>query len=98
MDDTAARQIVRCSYNPTMGARPLKRLLERVVMTSLSKLMLKGALETGCKVNITAASGILEYVVSGRSGERVFAEGQAQEDWADEVQSRSLPSSLYTLE
>jgi ATP-dependent Clp protease ATP-binding subunit ClpB len=41
MDDSAARAIVRSSYNPTMGARPLKRLLERVVMTSLSKLMLR---------------------------------------------------------
>lgn len=39
MDDSAAGQLVRSAYNPAMGARPLKRLLERVVMTSLSRLV-----------------------------------------------------------
>jgi ATP-dependent Clp protease ATP-binding subunit ClpB len=39
LDDSAATQLVRTAFNPTMGARPVKRLLERVVMTSLSRLV-----------------------------------------------------------
>jgi hypothetical protein len=39
LDDSAAAQLVRTAFNPTMGARPVKRLLERVVMTSLSRLV-----------------------------------------------------------
>jgi len=52
MDDSAAALLVRSAYTPSMGARPLKRLLERVVMTSLSKLMLRGVLDNGCKVSV----------------------------------------------
>jgi len=86
MHDSAAKQLVRSAYNPAMGARPLKRVLERVVMTSLSRLVLRGALESGSKVEITAAAtGDLEYCVTNKFGQfQSYKEGQARCDWVDD--------------
>jgi ATP-dependent Clp protease ATP-binding subunit ClpC len=41
-------------YDPTFGARPLKRLLQREVESPLSKQILRGELEPGEKVVIEA--------------------------------------------
>lgn len=56
LDDSACSAIVRSSYNPAMGARPLKRVLERVVMTTISKLILGGKLEQQSTLLISAGA------------------------------------------
>ncbi|KAJ3028486.1 UNVERIFIED_CONTAM: Chaperone protein ClpB1, partial [Siphonaria sp. JEL0065] len=44
MTDGAARAILSASYDPHYGARPLKRYLERKVVTQLSRMLVSGEL------------------------------------------------------
>jgi len=45
---------VEKGYNPSFGARPLKRLLQREVESPLSKRILKGELKEGDAVLVDA--------------------------------------------
>jgi ATP-dependent Clp protease ATP-binding subunit ClpC len=52
MSDEAAAHLAEIGYDPTYGARPLRRLLQRRVETELSKRLLRGDLQTGDHVVI----------------------------------------------
>jgi ATP-dependent Clp protease ATP-binding subunit ClpB len=84
MEDSAAALIVKVSYVPSLGARPLKRVLERVVMTSMSKLVFKGALIENDKVFIGAHGSSLRYRITHNDGtsEEHIEEG-AINDWSE---------------
>ena len=85
MEDSAANAIVNASYIPSLGARPLKRVLERVVMTSLSKLVFKGVLVEGSKVSIGASGSQLSYRVMGPDGSTsTHIEAAQTSDWSEE--------------
>lgn len=85
MEDSAALVICRSSYIPSLGARPLKRVLERVIMTSLSKLVFKGLLVEGAKVAIIAAGERLAYRVTGPDGSfSEHIESASTSDWSEE--------------
>jgi ATP-dependent Clp protease ATP-binding subunit ClpC len=47
MSEAAADHLAEIGYDPSYGARPLRRLLQRRVETELSKRMLRGDLRTG---------------------------------------------------
>ncbi|HQY95238.1 hypothetical protein [Caldilinea sp.] len=47
MTDAAADHIAAVGYDPSYGARPLRRLLQRQVENELSKRLLKGEYKTG---------------------------------------------------
>ena len=57
LEDSACDVLCKAAYVPSLGARPLKRVLERVVMTSLSKLVFKGVLVEGSKIFIRGTTG-----------------------------------------
>jgi ATP-dependent Clp protease ATP-binding subunit ClpB len=52
----ASELIMRRSYDPHYGARPLKRYLERNVVTTLSRMLLEGRLEKHAVVDITTTT------------------------------------------
>jgi ATP-dependent Clp protease ATP-binding subunit ClpB len=85
MEDSAANLLVKSSYVPALGARPLKRVLERVVMTSLSKLVFKGVLVEGCTVEIKASTeGKIIYSVIAPNGTRsIHTESASTNDWSE---------------
>jgi len=45
--DAARTHLVRTGYNPTYGARPLKRAIQKEVETQLGRLILKGEVRDG---------------------------------------------------
>ena len=47
LTEAAADYIAEVGYDPTYGARPLRRLLQRRVENELSKRLLKGDVKTG---------------------------------------------------
>lgn len=49
---SAMTQILQIAYDPVYGARPLRRYLEKNVMTQLSRLIISGQLSDHSKVNI----------------------------------------------
>ncbi len=54
LDEKAKEVILREGYSPVYGARPLKRAIQRLVETPLSKLLLKGEFKEGDTILITA--------------------------------------------
>jgi hypothetical protein len=46
--------ILAASYNPNYGARPVERYLESTVVTTLSRMLLSGELQSGSIVHIEA--------------------------------------------
>ena len=47
LTDAARTHLVRTGYNPTYGARPLKRAIQKEVETQLGRLILKGEVREG---------------------------------------------------
>jgi ATP-dependent Clp protease ATP-binding subunit ClpB len=62
--DEALDLAVAESYDPSFGARPLRRWLERKVVTDLSYKIVAGSVGEGCKVSIGADGGKLVYTVA----------------------------------
>ena len=56
------------SYNPAYGARPLRRWLEQVVITELSRRLVAGELTEGCTVTVNAQNGALTYAIERTAG------------------------------
>eukprot|EP01132_Coremiostelium_polycephalum_P001543 gene1543-1942_t len=64
IDKSALDSIINSSYDAVYGARPLKRYLEKHVVTELSKLILAGDLRENCHVNITEKDHHLDFNIS----------------------------------
>jgi ATP-dependent Clp protease ATP-binding subunit ClpB len=63
LTDAARTHLVRAGYNPTYGARPLKRAIQKEVETQLARLILQGEIRDGQSVlvDIDASRGALQF-------------------------------------
>ena len=61
--DAAKQAIVDASYDPSFGARPLKRYIQRNVETIVAKEILRGEVHQGDIIVIDAAGGELTPMV-----------------------------------
>jgi ATP-dependent Clp protease ATP-binding subunit ClpB len=52
LTEAARTHLVRIGYDPTYGARPLKRAIQKEIETSLARLILKGEVRDGQKVSV----------------------------------------------
>ena len=59
LTDEAKQFIVDHGYEPTYGARPLKRYLQKHVETQAAKLMLEGNIGTGDTIEMDVVDGHL---------------------------------------
>ncbi len=57
----AFEHLVESSYNPAMGARPVRRAIQREVSNPLSRLVLKGSLSVGDSVTVGLSQGVLTF-------------------------------------
>ncbi len=57
LTDEARELLAREGFDPTMGARPLKRLLQRAIENELSNLILRGELNEGDTVVVDVEDG-----------------------------------------
>lgn len=55
LDEDAKLLLVECGYDPQMGARPMRRIVQQTVENLLAKLMLAGDINDGAVVHITRA-------------------------------------------
>ncbi|MCS6951357.1 MAG: ATP-dependent chaperone ClpB [Bryobacterales bacterium] len=64
LTEAARQHLVRAGYDPTYGARPLKRAIQREIETPLARLILKGDVRDGQTVVVDADSlrGQLTFV------------------------------------
>ena len=63
LDLTAAAKelLVREGYNPVYGARPLRRTVQRLVETPLSRALLKGEFEAGDTIEADVDTGVIVF-------------------------------------
>jgi len=58
----AKEEIIKQGYDPNYGARPLRRVIQRIVENQLSELMLQGEVKPGDELIVTAKDGKIEFV------------------------------------
>ena len=71
LSDSARDHLVRVGYDPSFGARPLKRAIQREVETPLARMIVGGEVRDGNKVLVTARGDGLTFEVE--SGVRMEA-------------------------
>jgi ATP-dependent Clp protease ATP-binding subunit ClpB len=64
LDDKARTWLANKGYDPTYGARPLKRVIQKSVQDPLAEQILAGKIKDGDKVAITVRDGAL--IVNGQ--------------------------------
>jgi ATP-dependent Clp protease ATP-binding subunit ClpB len=67
IDDCAVEFILERAYDPVYGARPLRRFLEKHVVTQLSRMLLSGQLDDHCIVLVSVAQGQLSMTTRLKS-------------------------------
>src|SRR5712675_1721689 len=59
VDDKAKTWLANTGYDPVYGARPLKRVIQRLLQNPLATMLLSGALKDGDTVKVTVQDGQL---------------------------------------
>lgn len=60
--DAAVELLSHEGYNPEFGARPVKRVIQRMVLNELSKKMIMGDVNTSDTIFLDVKNGSLEFV------------------------------------
>lgn len=55
VDDDAKKLLVKKGYDPRLGARPMRRVIQRVVENNVAKAILSGAVGPGASITISAS-------------------------------------------
>ena len=61
LTDTAKEWLVREGYDPSYGARPLKRAIQRHILDPLAMRVLEGEFREGDRIQVDAAQGALQF-------------------------------------
>lgn len=82
--------LVLLSYDPAYGARPLKRLIQRLVETRIAQLLLQGSLQELDTVTVKSENNTLLFSVSSA------ATGETTDYPASPAPTPASPSSAAT--
>ena len=69
-DEDAIQLLAREGFDPEFGARPLRRTIQRLVETELSRMVLSGALDPGSRVRVGAHGDELTFDVDEQDLQR----------------------------
>jgi len=61
ISDAAITKLSDAGYDPQFGARPLKRVIQRMVLNELSKMILSGEVEKDHKILIDVENNKLVF-------------------------------------
>ena len=64
LDETAKEFLIEKGYDPTYGARPMRRAVERYLEDPLAEELLKGNVKAGDLVQVTVENGKLVFKVA----------------------------------
>jgi ATP-dependent Clp protease ATP-binding subunit ClpB len=65
LSDEARTLLGNLGYDPTYGARPLKRVIQKQLVDKLALKLLEGEFQPGDRVLVDAAGGELTFVKAG---------------------------------
>lgn len=74
VDDGACDLVLEQSYDPEYGARPLRRFVENVIVTDLSKKILDGSLDDGASVKVTRRRDEFDFVITKAKRPRITSD------------------------
>jgi ATP-dependent Clp protease ATP-binding subunit ClpB len=61
--DEARERLATIGYDPTFGARPLKRVIQKYIINGLSEKLLEGSITDGDTIHVRIdARGMVEFV------------------------------------
>ena len=63
LTDSARDMLARAGFDPAFGARPLKRVMQKMVSNELANRILKGEISKDDAVEITAGQNVLDFVI-----------------------------------
>jgi ATP-dependent Clp protease ATP-binding subunit ClpB len=66
LTDAAKDQLIAEGYDPTYGARPLKRAIQREVLDPLAMRVLQGEFKEGDTIQVDATGGVLRFDKASR--------------------------------
>jgi ATP-dependent Clp protease ATP-binding subunit ClpA len=61
LDDSAKDLLVKKGYDPTFGARPLKRAIQSLIQNPLAVKLLNGEVSSGQTVRVSADGDALKF-------------------------------------
>jgi ATP-dependent Clp protease ATP-binding subunit ClpB len=67
LSDSARAHLVRTGYDPTYGARPLKRAIQREIENPLARRLIAGEIRGGQKVYVDSSGDALTFSTEGVS-------------------------------
>jgi ATP-dependent Clp protease ATP-binding subunit ClpB len=67
LEDSAKELLSKEGYDPTFGARPLKRAIQTLVQNQLAIKLLNGEIRSGQTIHVRAENGALHFVTEGSS-------------------------------
>ena len=73
LTEAAREELVREGYDPELGARPLRRTVERRVENELARRILAGEFGEGQRITVDFADGEYAFSASAREGEAAVA-------------------------
>ncbi|MXY72013.1 MAG: AAA domain-containing protein, partial [Dehalococcoidia bacterium] len=73
LTDAAREELVREGYDPELGARPLRRTVERRVENELARRILAGEFGEGQRITVDFSDGEYTFAAHAREGEAVVA-------------------------
>ena len=73
LTEAAREELVREGYDPQLGARPLRRTVERRVENELARRILAGEFGEGQRITVDHAGGDYTFTASTREGEATVA-------------------------
>jgi ATP-dependent Clp protease ATP-binding subunit ClpB len=63
LSDAAREHLAKAGYDPSFGARPLKRVIQKLVQDELARELLGGRIADGDTVKVDAAGGKIRVSV-----------------------------------
>ena len=66
-DASAKKLLVTTGYDPVYGARPLKRAIQRLLETPISRMLVAGELKDGQAITVSASGEELKFTVKDNS-------------------------------
>jgi ATP-dependent Clp protease ATP-binding subunit ClpB len=67
LTEAAREHLAAAGFDPTFGARPLKRLIQRELQDPLAMRLLSGEVKEGDRIRVDAEDGALTFRAEGRS-------------------------------
>ncbi len=64
VDSNAKKLLIQTGYDPVYGARPLKRAIQRLLETPISRMLVSGELKEGQSINVTEVKDELKFAVT----------------------------------